>query len=317
MVTSPSNIQPSYHSRSNSLPSREHPITSQIDENLNRLRASKSASTSSSIGHKLNGLQDLHEYVDTLLQLPLTQQALAQKQQWQWVEELLDASLMLLDACSTAKDALLQTKEGTQELQSIFRRRRDVEGLVDEVRKYLTSRKAVKKAVCKALKNLKRMENKLSSCSFSKDGENVAVVSILKEVEAVTISVLKSFLSFISGPETESKLSRWSLVSKLMHQKRVICEEEEQKTNEIANAEAAMRSFIKSANMKHVEKVQNELQSSELCIQDLEEGLESLCRRSINARVTVHYFASKQIDLVVALKDLIEEKQSTIRLLYM
>ncbi|MBA0769514.1 hypothetical protein Gotri_018238, partial [Gossypium trilobum] len=87
----------SYHARSNSLPSRQHPIASQIDDNLNRLRASQSASTSSSIGHNLNGLQDLHECVDVLLQFPLTQQALAQEKQREMVEELLDGSLMLLD----------------------------------------------------------------------------------------------------------------------------------------------------------------------------------------------------------------------------
>ncbi|XVF00788.1 hypothetical protein REPUB_Repub04eG0031700 [Reevesia pubescens] len=285
MATSSLNIHPSYHARSNSLPSRQHPITSQIDENLNRLSNSQSASTSSSIGHKLKGVQDLHDYVDMLLQLPLTQQALAQEQQWKWVEELLDGSLLILDVCSTAKDALLQTKECTIEIQSILRRRRGLEGLANEVRKYLTSRKAVKKAICKAFKNLKHMQTKLSTSSFNKDGE--AVISILREVEAVTISVLESTLTFISVPEPESKSSRWSLVSKLMHQKRVICEEEEQKTNEIANAEATLCSFIKSGNMKHVENVLNELQNSELCIQDLEEGLESLFRRLIKARLTV------------------------------
>ncbi|OMO91970.1 hypothetical protein COLO4_17959 [Corchorus olitorius] len=181
-----------------------------------------------------------------------------------------------------AKDALLQTKESTQELQSILRRRRGVEGLASEVRKYLTSRKAVKKAICKALKNLKNIENK-----HNKDGEDGDVITILRQVEAVTISVLESLLSFISGPEAESKLSRFSLVSKLMHQKRVTSEEDEQETNEIANVEATLRSFVKSGNMKHVENVQNELQNSELCIQDLEEGLESLYRRLIKSRVTV------------------------------
>ncbi|XVE67258.1 hypothetical protein DITRI_Ditri08aG0145900 [Diplodiscus trichospermus] len=278
-----------YHSRSNSLPSRQHPITSQIDENLTRLRASEAASTtSSSIGHKLNGLQDLHECLDLLLQLPLTQQALAQEQKRKWIEELLDGSLMLLDVFSTAKDALLQTKDCTQELQSVLRRRRGAEmGLVNEVRKYLTSRKTMNKAICKALKNLKQMEAKFNTSSFNKDGENGTVISILREVEAVTISVLESLLCFLSWPEAASKLSSWSLVSKLVHQKRVICKEEEHKTNEIAKAEAALHSLIKSKNTKNVENVQRELQNSELCIQDLEEGLENLFRRLIKARVTI------------------------------
>ncbi|KAK8717203.1 hypothetical protein V6N13_044480 [Hibiscus sabdariffa] len=287
MATSPLNVQPSSHARSNSLPSRQHPITSQIDENLNRLRASQSASTSSSIGHQLNCLQNLYDSVDMLLQLPLAQQALAQEQQRKLVEQLLDGSLMLLDVCGIAKDALLQTKECTQELQSVLRRRRGVEGLANEVREYLTSRKAVRKASCKALKNLKHMENKLSNSSFSNDDETVAVIRTLKQAEAVTTGVLKFLLSFITGPEAESKSSRWSLVSKFMHQKKVICEEEEQRANEIENADATLRSLIKSGNMKYVENVQNELQNSEMCIQDLDEGLESFFRRLIKARVTV------------------------------
>ncbi|KAK8263412.1 hypothetical protein V6Z11_D12G040900 [Gossypium hirsutum] len=229
----------SYHARSNSLPSRQHPIVSQIDENLNRLRASQSASTSSLIGHNLSGLQDLHECVDVLLQFPLTQQALAQEKQREMVEELLDGSLMLLDVCTTAKDALLQTKECTHELQSILRRRRGAEGLANDT-----------------------------------PGENGAVISVLRDVEAVTISVLESVLSFISGPEAESKSSRWSLVLKLMHQKKL-------------TSTAAVRSCIKSKNMKHVENVQKELQSSELSNQDLEEGLETLSRHMIKTRVTV------------------------------
>ncbi|XP_039016779.1 uncharacterized protein LOC120147475 [Hibiscus syriacus] len=131
------------------------------------------------------------------------------------------------------------------------------------------------------------MENKLGSSSFNKDGKSRAVINTLKQVEAVTVSVLESLLSFISGPEPQLKSSRWSLVSKFMNQKSVMCEEEEQKANEIVNAEATLRSLIKSGNMKHVGNVQNVLQNSEMCIQDLDEGLESFFRRLIKARVTV------------------------------
>ncbi|KAE8724746.1 putative Eukaryotic translation initiation factor 3 subunit A [Hibiscus syriacus] len=144
-------------------------------------------------------------------------------------------------------------KECIQELQSILRRRKGVEGLPDEIRKYLTSMKATRKAIFKALKNLKHTENTLSNYSFSRDGETGSVISFLKQIEAVTISVLESLLSFISGPGTELKSSRRSLVSKLMLQKRVLCEEVEQKANEIVNAEVALHSMIKYGNMKNVE----------------------------------------------------------------
>ncbi|KAE8719155.1 putative Eukaryotic translation initiation factor 3 subunit A [Hibiscus syriacus] len=287
MAASPLNVQPSFHARSNSLPSRQHPVTSKIEENVNQLRASQSASTSSPMEDKLNCLQDLFDNVDMCLQFPLTQQALAQEQQRKLVDELLDGSLVLLDVCGTAKDALLQIKECTQELQSILRRRKGAVGLANEVRKYLTFMKATRKAIFKALKNLKHMENQHSTSSFSRDGETGAVISSLKQVEEVTISVLESLLFFISSPGTESKSSRWSLVSKLMYQKRVLCEEVEHRTNEIANVEAALHSMIKSGNMKNAEDVQNKLQNSEMCIQDLEEGLESFFRRLIKARVNV------------------------------
>ncbi|MFQ6641321.1 hypothetical protein Gotur_014438 [Gossypium turneri] len=38
-----------YHNRSNSFPSRAHPLTSEVDKHLSRLASSKSASTSSSL----------------------------------------------------------------------------------------------------------------------------------------------------------------------------------------------------------------------------------------------------------------------------
>ncbi|KAE8667549.1 putative Eukaryotic translation initiation factor 3 subunit A [Hibiscus syriacus] len=128
-----------------------------------------------------------------LLQLPHAQQALDQEQQRKWVEQLLDGSLMLLDVCGTAKDALLQTKESTQELRSILRRRQGVEGLA---------------------------RTNLAALPSAKMGQRL-------------------------------------------------------------NRNRA------DGNTKQVENVQNELQNSEMCILDLDDGLESLFRRLIKARVTV------------------------------
>ncbi|XP_016649019.1 PREDICTED: uncharacterized protein LOC103330142 [Prunus mume] len=162
------------------------------------------STSSTSISHKLTGLQDLHNCVDGLLQLPLTQQALAQEHNEKSTNELLDGSLRLLDVCSSAKDALLQSKECVQDLQSIMRRTRRGESgaLTTEVRKYLTSRTMVKKAIHKAMVNLKGS----SFSSLSKDNETIAVVRTLRDIKAVTLSVFESLMSFISGPNSKSSV---------------------------------------------------------------------------------------------------------------
>ncbi|GKV23912.1 hypothetical protein SLEP1_g33586 [Rubroshorea leprosula] len=283
MATIPSKIQLSTDSRSYSLPSRPHPIMSQVDEHLSRLRTSESASTSSAISKQLGGLQDLHECIGKLLQLPLTQQALAQEQSEKWVEEMLDGSLRILDACSTAKDSLLHTKECLRELQSIMRRKRGGEAaFLNEVRKYLASRKVMKKAIQKVLKNLKGTENKYNS-----DDQTLAMISMFREVQGADITLFESLLSFISAEKVQPKASKWSLVSKLVHQKRVACEQEAD-ANEFARVDAALQ-FLnchKDCNSQ-IENMQTELQNLDSCIQDLEEGLESLFRSLIKARVSI------------------------------
>ncbi|XP_038709939.1 uncharacterized protein LOC120004647 [Tripterygium wilfordii] len=277
------------HTRSNSLPSRPHPITSEFQDHLRRLRASEAttSSSSSSISYQLNGLQDLHDCVNKFLLLPLTQQSLAQHQSEICVDEFLDGSLSLLDVCTAAKDALLQTKDSTLALQSVLRRRHGGEKIRIEggLKEYLASRKVVKKSISKALGNLKGKESK-TSFLINKDQEST--IAMLKEVESVTFKVFESVLSFVSGTKT-SKLGGWSLVSKILKSKRIECEEEQRKTNEFEDVDAALCIFLgcKASKFEDIGKVQNQLKSLELCVQDLEEGLDSLCRHLIKTRVSL------------------------------
>ncbi|XP_023923854.1 uncharacterized protein LOC112035263 [Quercus suber] len=71
--------------------------------------------------------------------------------------------LLLLDVCGIARDALLQTKECTRELQSTLRRRqgRKME-LAREVEKYMASKKVAKKAIKKVLKAGSNLQSKSS-----------------------------------------------------------------------------------------------------------------------------------------------------------
>ncbi|KAJ4704755.1 hypothetical protein OWV82_021618 [Melia azedarach] len=291
MAASLQKSQPSYHTRSNSFPTRSHPFTSEVDQQLSRLRSSQAASisSSSSIGNDVNGLQDLHSCVDKMLQLPLIQQALAQGHQKKSIDELLNGSLRILDICSTAQNALLQTKESTQELQSVLRRRRgDETGLTSEIKKYLASRKTIKRAIQKALGNLKGTEDKCSSQINEKYKKKV-IINALKEVEAVTSTLFESLLSPFSGPKTPSKLNGLPSASKLMRPKRIACEKEETGINELEKVDAELSTLISHKTSKAIDifHLQNQLKELESNIQDLEEGLESLSRQLIKARVSL------------------------------
>ncbi|BAT90945.1 hypothetical protein VIGAN_06224300 [Vigna angularis var. angularis] len=138
------NTKKSLHIRCNSLPSSPHPLLSQFQDHLQRMKDSEATSTclsSSSISQKLNGLQDLHDYADKLFQLPSIRQAFARECSEKYVDVLLEGSLTLLDICSTAQDCLLQSKESVDMVYSVIRRKGADTEFTVEGGKYLASRK--------------------------------------------------------------------------------------------------------------------------------------------------------------------------------
>ncbi|KHN39799.1 hypothetical protein glysoja_020539 [Glycine soja] len=248
----------SLHIRCNSLPSAPHPLVSQFEENLRRLKDSEATSTSLSsslISQKLIGLQDLHDYADKLLQLPTTQQAFAHKCSDKWVDVLLEGSLGLLDI--------------------------SIEG-----GKYLAFRKKMKKAIQKALGNLKGMKNELMVSSSSNNTESLFILGILKEVEAATVRLLESLLVFVSDTKGQSKQRRWSIISKLMQSDRMNCDPQESDTNEFVKVDTALQSLISHKTLS-VENFHSHMENLETWIEDLEVGVEHLSRQLIRTRVSL------------------------------
>ncbi|CAM8932528.1 unnamed protein product [Rhodiola kirilowii] len=270
MASSSSKIsRTSFHARSVSLPSRPHPTVPEYDEILYRLKSSDSASSSSaSFENHLEGLQDLYICVDSLMLLPETQQALAKECSGKWVDEVLDGSLRLLDVCGISKESLLMAKECLQELQSSLRR--NGSDSKEAARKYLAGRKAVKKLIQKALKNLEGVQ------IAKKERDSCSMVSMLREVEHVTLSVLESFLTFIYGSKDHS------LVSKLMLSKSAKSET----ANEFEDIDDAVQSIVKHKAVG-IDYIQTDVADLQCSIEDLEAGVECLYRHLIKARVTL------------------------------
>ncbi|GFZ09425.1 hypothetical protein Acr_21g0000240 [Actinidia rufa] len=108
-----------YHIRSISLEARSHPITFQIEEELNKLKTLKPSSSlkAETILTGLFSIGELEKSIEELLSLP----PLAQVQR---VNELLEELVEYIDVCSKTRDTSLVIKEGLQGLQSPLQRRK-------------------------------------------------------------------------------------------------------------------------------------------------------------------------------------------------
>ncbi|GAB4832991.1 hypothetical protein Ancab_007013 [Ancistrocladus abbreviatus] len=106
-----------------------------------------------------------------------------------------------IDLCGSSWDVLSQMKESVLELQSSLRRSDGESALAN----YLMSRKKLNKIVSKCLGDLQKVEKSCALEQLEKDGSSVSVVRMLNEVEAVSLSTLKSVLPYASGTKEASR----------------------------------------------------------------------------------------------------------------
>ncbi|XP_041020553.1 uncharacterized protein LOC121262225 [Juglans microcarpa x Juglans regia] len=238
-----------YSLRSISLPARSHPSTLRVEEQLNKIK-SWEASTSSSkrvetICLGLSLLGELYRCIDDLLNLPLTQQALAQQQHQKWVNDLLEGSLGYLDVCGKTRDAILSMQESIRELQSALRRKRvgdlSVESIVTS---YTCSRRLMKKEIVKSLASLKPI-----------DHNQFGISPLLK-------------------PKPSS--SRWSLVFKQL-QKGVLAGKDQQAgnmQNELERVDTAVGNLLMHNSSQDMEA--QKIQSAQIRLGALDVSMEGL-----------------------------------------
>ncbi|CAK8561905.1 unnamed protein product [Lathyrus sativus] len=154
-----------YHVRSISLPSRSHPSTIRVTEELNKLKAweitSTSTSTSASTLIALSILEDLYISLEHLLNMPSTQQLISHHRGEKFIQEVLDSSMRILDVCGITRDTVLQIKENVQALHSSLRRRKGDSSVETSVAEYKFFTKKMKKNVNKLITSLKHMDTKL------------------------------------------------------------------------------------------------------------------------------------------------------------
>ncbi|XP_015065463.1 uncharacterized protein LOC107010685 [Solanum pennellii] len=268
--------------RSISLPSRSHPATQNIEDELNKLKTWEfSASpTAEAVYNGLIGFGEVHKCMGDLLNLPSTLQALSQCQNKKWVDEILDKSVRFLDICGTSREITSQFKENVKDVQSSLRRRKgDL-----SINNYTTFRKKMKKEAKSLITALKRLDHEEVVNVMEIDDQLVsAVIRVLREVATIGISVFQMVLNFLSSPICKT-ISKWSLVSRIVNKGG-----DQDNVNEIESVDAALSSLSK-CDPNETEKIQfvlSKLERVEAHFECIENGLDNIFRCLLRSRSTL------------------------------
>ncbi|PWA48514.1 hypothetical protein CTI12_AA490130 [Artemisia annua] len=240
-VSSPSPSTSGRHVRSISLPSRSHPSTLLVEEELAYLkRNSSSLATVETVCGSLAGLERLYVSVNDLLTLPQIQQSLSQKKNEKLVDELLDRSMSLLDVCGSIKDAMEQVKDHIRNTQSALRRKK--EGLNFNS----SSLKKINEAK-KTFSTLKQVDNKIGSLALlDLDHHLSSVIRSLRDTSSLSVTIFGSLLSLKSIFVSKPSSTKWSVVSNLIHKGKRASVDQPQMTNEALES--------------HIELIENSLE---------------------------------------------------------
>ncbi|KAE9597908.1 hypothetical protein Lal_00029609 [Lupinus albus] len=286
-----------YPIRSISFPSRSHPSTLRVEEELIKFKGweTTSTSTSDSICTGLSLLEDLYVGLDHVLNMASTQHVINHHKGEKCVEDVLDASVKILDICGITRDTMLQIKENVQALHSALRRRKGDSSIEKSVAEYSFFTKKMKKNVNKLITYLKQMDNNFGeSLSLGYDNHFSCVIRVLREVISMNLSLFKVIFSFLTMSSSKSKATKWFLVAKLMHKGGIACEDNSQNINEMQCVEAVLNTLLNEDNNgEKMHATHERLKDLENAIESIGNGLESIFRCFIKTRSSLLNIISK------------------------
>lgn len=269
-----------YHVRSASYPPKSNPILQKIEDELMKLRKSEASTTSVSetmfVG--LTGLARLYKCVDDVLRMPLLAQPTLLAKPANHFNPIVEGSLKLLEICNASKQCLVRLLEA---VRTSLRCSNSSEAR-GEISRYFCLRKEITKIAKGLVLELRQIEGSLVSEKRELISEEFEVISVLRCVSIINISVLESFLSFL----IVSSKGKFGLISKLVAKMSVISEEKLcEKGNELSNVDVVLHAF--DGERCDYDVVKKRLQVLEVSLRGIEDGLNNICKQLTRTRASL------------------------------
>uniref|UniRef100_A0A0E0LXR7 Uncharacterized protein n=1 Tax=Oryza punctata TaxID=4537 RepID=A0A0E0LXR7_ORYPU len=265
------------------------------EQHLCRLRqnvASSSSSSAAAMVGALEGVARVYEHVGSLVRFACAEQ----------VEEELEASVALLDACAAARDSLRAMRACALDLEVAVRRGdgAGAQAAASAYARFARKARADVKKQQRRLTNSRRRERSTGDddAQSLQDARRLAVDVLERVVAALSRRVAAA--TGATGP------SRWStcVARAFRNRTRVACEGAEEITAAAASPPALAHLYCSSSPSKDVHdgetaaRVQKQLRTLGDTIQRLEDGLELLFRRLVHCRVFLLNMCSTQSECV-------------------
>ncbi|KAG7597721.1 hypothetical protein ISN44_As06g020510 [Arabidopsis suecica] len=164
----------------------------------------------------LEGLRELQDSANYLLDhCPEARESLCQQGKEKWIEQVSEASLIMLDVCNVSKDVMALVRHSLHDLQLTLRC--NGSNLSEKIAAYNQYRNKLKKETLKSLHSLKRIEGgrgMMEMMEMQSIEQNLLFVAeVLREVRRAIVSMVESLFSFMCVPWLERKPSKGSLSS--------------------------------------------------------------------------------------------------------
>ncbi|XP_010498485.1 PREDICTED: uncharacterized protein LOC104776170 [Camelina sativa] len=216
----------------------------------------------------LEGLRELQDSANYLLDhCPEARESLFQQGKEKWIEQVSEASLIMLDVCNVSKDVMTLVRHSLRDLQLTLRC--NGANLSEKIAAYNRYRNKLKKETLKCLNSLKSIEGGAGrgTTEMQSIEQNLLFVAeVLQEVRRAIMTMVESLFSLVCLPCLERKPSKGSFSS--IFTMRFCCFDDV--WDEVALQSAGTR-----------------LEASQIAVEELEIELGCIFRRLIQTRVSL------------------------------